>query len=96
MGTYSKLRSKKDITPVPNESPTNVRPERAELPELSKQADQQQSKGRMLKRKSYDLYQDQIHTLGTETRMFFLLKGQQKSMSEMVREAIDEYIQKYR
>lgn len=50
---------------------------------------------RQLKRFSHDLYIDQMETLGTKVRGYFLLKGERKSNAQMVREAVDEYIKRY-
>lgn len=49
---------------------------------------------RQLKRYSHDLYIDQMETLGTKVRGYFLLKGERKSNAQMVREAVDEYIKR--
>jgi hypothetical protein len=49
---------------------------------------------RVVKRVSHDLYTDQMKTLSTKTRAFFLMKGVNKSVTQMIREAIDEYITK--
>ena len=99
-GTYSKLR-KKSPTPVRGEAsePTQA-PEASQAPEgndaskVSEAGDAPEPQ-RTLKRKSYDLYADQIKTLSTQTKVYFLLKGQDKGVTQMVREAIDDYIEKY-
>lgn len=99
-GTYSKLRKK---------SPTPVRAEGSEAPEANDAPEPSQASHankaseasvapepqRILKRKSYDLYADQIKTLSTQTKVYFLLKGQDKGVTQMIREAIDDYIEKY-
>lgn len=50
---------------------------------------------RQLKRFSHDLYIDQMETLSTKVRGYFLVKGEHKSNAQMVREAVDEYIKRY-
>lgn len=53
---------------------------------------QQDDDERELKRYSHDLYIDQVKTLETQTRAYFLAKGDHKSKAQMIREAIDAYI----
>lgn len=89
-GTYSKLRQK--TNKVPQEQTENIAPVRPELYERPERS----VPVRVLKRKSYDLYIDQIETLSTKTKMYFLKKGEDKSVTQMMREAIDEYIEKHR
>ena len=88
-GTYSKLR-KKAKQEKPKE-PTPVAPVRVEPPEALKSVETK----RVRIRKSYDVYIDQVKALSTQTKMYFLLKGEDKGITQMIREAIDEYIEKY-
>lgn len=93
-GTYSQLR-KKTPTPVADEaSEPNEAPDASKGSEATDASDERDHK-RPLKRKSYDLYADQIKTLSTKTKVYFLLKGQDKGITQMIREAIDDYIEKH-
>jgi len=68
---------------------TLVVPERVERPERGT------DKNRELKRFSHDLYVDQMEVLNTKLRGYFLTHGERKSNAQMVREAIDDYIEKH-
>lgn len=78
------------------------RDEQVELNEPVKRDERVKSKKtestrkRAVKRRSYDLFIDQIKTLNTQTKIYFLLQGKQKNITQMIREAIDEYIEKYK
>ena len=83
-GTYSKLRSQQ----IPNEQPAKAKTNKQQ-PTVEQQPERQ------TRRYSHDLFVDQMDTLKTQTRGYFLLKGESKTVVTMVREAIDGYIKRY-
>jgi hypothetical protein len=104
MGTYSDLLQE-NIKPAQEEPPKqpkgserperierSVRPERGVrvTPETVETTKLQR---REIKRHSFEIYKDQVTGL-QELRVTMMKSGELKSMSAMVREAIDEYLKK--
>ena len=83
-----KKKETKNDTPVVPE-----RVERVQRPEQKTPTPNENN--RELKRFSHDLYVDQMETLTTQTKAYFLSKGKTKSNAQLVREAIDEFIKKH-
>ena len=46
---------------------------------------------RIIRRHSYEIYEDQVLSL-QKMKLEFMMQGELKSMSSMVREALDEYL----
>lgn len=104
MGTYNDLlQGNTKPAPVEPQQPTVVseRPERVERtvrPERTvrvtpKPAERAKPEKREIKRHSFEIYKDQVTSL-QELRVTLMKEGELKSMSAMVREAIDAYLKK--
>lgn len=70
-------------------------PDRSDGPERIERPVRVQQKKRAIRRQSYELYDDQGISL-QKLKVEFMLQGELKSMSSMVREAIDEYLEKHK
>ena len=71
----------------------NVRPERSErVPSLQPSAAAEIIGKREIKRHSFEFYRDQLPKL-KRLKAEFMMQGVDKSMSAMVREAVDTYIE---
>lgn len=104
MGTYSDLLQK-EIKPPPKEPQNQVEiSERLERVERSvrserpvrvtqKPVETAKSERREIRRHSFEIYKDQVASL-QELRVTLMKSGELKSMSAMVREAIDAYLKK--
>jgi hypothetical protein len=67
-----------------------IKPEKPEInPKLP--LDIQASRQRIITRASFEIYQDQLHVL-RQVSLSAKLAGEQLSISEMVREALDSYL----
>jgi hypothetical protein len=89
MSTYARLRAKE----VRTEETSNIAAEEPVALKLPPSKSDSQSH-RVTKRSSHDLYIDQVKTLNTKTRAYFLMNGENKTLVQMIREAIDEYIER--
>lgn len=104
MGTYSDLleENKKPKQEESQKQPSvSERPERVERsvrPERPVRVDQKpvetaKPQRREIRRHSFEIYKDQVTGL-QELRVTMMKRGELKSMSAMVREALDEYLKK--
>jgi hypothetical protein len=104
MGTYSDLLQE-NIKPAQEELPKqpkgSQRPERVERsvrPErpvrvIQEPGETAKPQRREIRRHSFEIYKDQVTGL-QELRVTMMKRGELKSMSAMVREAIDAYLKK--
>lgn len=104
MGTYSDLLQ--ENTKPAQEEPqkqveVNERPERVErsvraerpVRVTPKPVETAKPERREIRRHSFEIYRDQVASL-QELRLMLMKSGELKSMSAMVREAIDAYLKK--
>ena len=81
---------KESYTKSISEKPERVeRPERSDVPERHVRV---QSKKREIRRHSFEIYRDQVLKL-SQLKTEHMMTGEMKSMSSMVREAIDNYFE---
>lgn len=101
MGTYSDLLQE-NTKPAPEEPQKQVevseRLERIERPVRPERVTQKpvetaKAERREIRRHSFEIYKDQVASL-QELRVTLMKGGELKSMSAMVREAIDAYLKK--
>ena len=71
--------------------PNPERGERPQRPDESERPERENPKKREIRRHSYELYRDQVIQLA-QLKIEFMMKGELKSMSAMVRDAIDKYL----
>ena len=76
-----------------NKSVRPVREERPDGPVGPERSVRVETKRREIKRHSFEVYRDQVIKL-TERKTEIMKTGELKSMSAMVREAIDNYLEK--
>jgi len=90
-GNYTRLMS---LSKPATERPNARTPERANesTPERAN-ATPQKAISRKIKRHSYEFYEDQIQEL-KRRQLKQLVNGKDVSLSAMVRQALDEYLQK--
>ena len=96
-------RPKRSTTKAKKSFAPNVRPERVERPERVSPQNSKASPSptlsepdgkREIKRHSFEFYRDQLPKL-KQLKAEFMMRGSDKSMSAMVREAVDKYIENY-
>jgi len=89
-------RSKPSPAKAKKSHPPNVRPERPERPERVERPPSptpaELGTKREIKRHSFEFYRDQLPKL-KRLKAEFMIRGEDKSMSAMVREAVDTYIE---
>jgi hypothetical protein len=68
-----------------------VRPDDSERGDGPERPVRIEKKKREIRRHSYEIYQDQVLKL-QQLKVEFMMKGELKSMSSMVRDAIDSYL----
>lgn len=107
MGTYSDLlqentkpvqaesQKKVEVSERPERVERSVRPDRLERPlrVTPKPVETAKPERREIRRHSFEIYRDQVASL-QELRLTLMKSGELKSMSAMVREAIDAYLKK--
>lgn len=90
MGTYTELLK---LDKTKKKKPKTVRAERPERTERPERGVRDDDKRREIKRYSFEFFRDQPARLqGLKIRS--MKQGKLKSMSSMVREAVDEYLEK--
>lgn len=75
---------------IPEKSERVERPERPDVPERAVRVE---PKKREIRRHSFEIYRDQVLKL-SQLKTKIMMTGELKSMSAMVREAIDNYLER--
>lgn len=85
---FRKEHSPTDKRAVDRKREETERPERVERPERPVRKEKRETR-----RHSFEFYRDQVDTLH-ELRLKSMKRGELKSLSAMVREAVDEYVRR--